>query len=112
MKAKFPVSAALVFGVAFLGGAYGSEQLYTPKRGSFVAQSPTKWEYCGVRSARGEVALYRPGGVEEVKLPVGSGPDATARAFAVLGEEGWELVGSGSLAASAEPTFLFKRPVR
>ena len=73
-----------------------------------------KWEYCAVVGASGnsqrwwrELHFYNPDGVEvreEKELNMGV-------EIALLGTEGWEMVGTGSMREGSIHIIYFKRPI-
>ncbi len=74
----------------------------------------TRWEYCEVEREQCLVRFYRPTGQRVVKLKIDRDKgdrnhwDATGRAIAELGMDGWELVGLPDLSGR---DWVFKRPV-
>ena len=73
-----------------------------------------KWEYCAIRSTNGWVVksdpalcFYNQNGVREEKIA--EDRDALAKTIARLGDQGWEMVGCGSVAFGH--AIYFKRPI-
>ncbi len=77
------------------------------------------WEYCAVDDMRGSqnysyprVLFFTPEG-EKIEKLSGGGPNAernkVAMKIAALGNEGWEMVGMGSVYEGAGHVLYFKR---
>jgi len=82
-----------------------------------------KWEYCIIDGQRSIGTAYHPGyyrvtniGFELVtdfsNRPKGvSESGAIGQLISQLGEEGWEMVGAGSILAGSSHILYFKRPL-
>jgi len=100
--------AAGAAGQALLRGATSQPTRPTPRAASASDEVPAElqWEYCAVLKAQyiGTpqggiywIAYFRGEGVKTEDVKAGPTGNAFAKAVAKLGEEGWDMVGSGPL---------------
>ena len=125
------VLLGLALAACFAGGAAlrGGDSGVRPAQASQSSSSESRrwegarWEYCAlskasyVGSSRGGIywiSYFRETGVHVVEVEESaSDKNGMTKAIARLGEEGWEMVGQGSLdvrAGTAVNALYFKRP--
>jgi hypothetical protein len=94
--------------------AAGQTPVPREPQGRSSAWTGPRYEYCAVQPGSGRIWMLTERGAHSTTLPETIGSGDWARAVTVLGDQGWEMVATGSVAnlTNPSPALYFKRQKR